>query len=475
MIEFKPGLQPGGPMTQRHPIVREWVHVSYPETARFTEAYGFAGSQGRVNLEGLLIRPAAGTGRTLYLMMHPASTLNLLPLPTAMAEAGHPVLCMGSRYVKNDAPLIYENVALDLNACIRHAREMLGYEKVVLLGWSGGGSLALFYQSQAQRPTITHTPAGDPVDLTAADLLPADAVVLEAAHRARARCLVDWIDPSVIDEANPDRRDPRLDLYSPTLPVRPPYPADWLAEYRAAQVARVRRITARVQETLDMLKRKGTSELERGFTTHRTLADPRFLDGSIEPNDRRVGWCYLGQPETVNTGPVGLARFSTLRGWLSQWSIDHSRADGETCARDVMVPLLAIEHSADDAVPQPDMGLMYQACGSRDKTFHCIRGANHYFKGQPEQLRESVQLLGDWAGQRGLWRPPRHASSHQSLNQGSDPCPSHSRPPPTGKPKSCISSRSHPTSMPPSPRATPTCWSSSATTASWWSTRPPRP
>jgi len=389
-------------MSEKAAIVREWVHVSYGEAGQFTESYGFSGSQGAVNLEGLLIRPTAGGSRTVFLMLHPSSTLQLLPLPTALAEAGYAVLCMGSRYVKNDAPLIYEKVALDLNACIRHARDVLGYEKVVLFGWSGGGSLALFYQSQAQRPTITHTPAGDAVDLTAAGLLPADAMVLEAAHRARARCLTDWIDPSVIDEADPDRRDARFDLYSAALPVRPPYPADWLAEYRAAQLARMRRITARVLQTLEMLRKKGTAELERGFVTHRTMADPRFLDGMLQPNDRRIGWCYLGVPETVNTGPVGLARFSTLRGWLSQWSIDHSRADGEACARDVTVPLLAIEHSADDAVPQPDMWLLYGACASTRKEFHCIHGANHYFMGQPAQLRESVGLIASWARQHGF-------------------------------------------------------------------------
>ncbi|MGV3572463.1 MAG: alpha/beta hydrolase family protein [Ramlibacter sp.] len=383
------------------PIRHEWVHVSYAETSKITETYGFVGSQGTVNLEGLLLRPERGGRDTVFLMMHPASTLQLLPLPGAMAEAGHSVLCMGSRYAKNDTALIYEKVALDLNACIRHAKEQLGYRNVILLGWSGGGSLALFYQSQAQRPTITATPAGDPVDLKAAGLWPAYGVVLEAAHRSRARCLADWIDPSVIDENDPDRRLPEFDLYGPNLPVQPPYPRDWLAAYRAAQVQRVQRITARVQETLEMLRKRGTAEVERGFITHRTLAEPRFLDATLEPNDRPIGSCYLGVPETVNSGPVGLARFSMLRSWLSQWSLEHSRADGETCARDVTVPLLAIEHTADDAVPQPDMGLMHAAAGSTDKQFHRLAGANHYFKGQPAHLQQAVALIGGWAAQRG--------------------------------------------------------------------------
>lgn len=383
-------------------IETRWIHVAFEEQTRYTETYGFVGSQGTINLEGVLIRPAGDTGRdgTLFLMMHPSTTLQLLPLPSALAAAGHHVLCMGSRYVKNDAPLIFEKVALDLGACIRHARERLGYRKVVLLGWSGGGSLVLFYQSQAERPTIRATPAGDAVDLVAARLPIADGLVVEAAHLSRARTLCDWIDPSVRDEANPDDRDPEFDLYSPALPVRPPYPADWLRAYRAAQEQRVRRVTTRVRETLHMLRERGGAELERGFVVHRTLAEPRFLDASIEPNDRPIGTCYLGVPETANSGPVGLARFCTLRSWLSQWSIDDSRADSEACAAQIDVPLLAIEHSADDAVPQPDIGRIFRACASADREMLVIRGANHYFKGQPELLDEAVQRIASWSRTR---------------------------------------------------------------------------
>lgn len=381
-------------------LTHQWVHIAYRETSAFTETYGFSGSQGAVNLEGLLISAPGASREVVFLMMHPSSTLQLLPLPPALAAAGYPVLCMGSRYAKNDTALIMEKVVLDVGACVRHAKEVLGFERVILMGWSGGGSLALFYQSQAEHPTITQTPAGDPVDIVGAGLIPADGVVLEAAHRSRAQCLRDWIDPSVIDEADPDQRNPSFDLYAPSLPFSAPYPADWLAAYRAAQLARLRRITARVKDTLDELRRRGGAELERGFVTHRTLADPRFLDGSIDPNGRPVGRCYLGVPETVNSGPVGMARFSTLRSWLSQWSIDDSRADGEACARQVSVPLLAIEHGADDAVPQPDIGLMFAAAGSADKEMHVIPGANHYFQGQPVPLQASVLLVSDWVARQ---------------------------------------------------------------------------
>ena len=131
-------------------IAPEWVHIQYPETSQFREVYGFAGSSGMVNLEGIRFVPKGKPSKTLAVFMHPATTLQLLPVPQALAKAGVHVLCAGSRFMKNDTPLIMEKVVLDLGAYIRHAKEKWGYDKVVLCGWSGGGSLSLFYQAQAQ-------------------------------------------------------------------------------------------------------------------------------------------------------------------------------------------------------------------------------------------------------------------------------------------------------------------------------------
>ena len=384
-------------------IVSEWVHITHRESAEFREVYGFAGGgQGTVNLEGIRLLPKGRPSRTLIVYMHPASTLQLLPLPRAMVARGAHVLCAGSRYQRNDSPLIMEKVVLDLGAYVRHAKEVWGYERIVIAGWSGGGSLSLFYQSQAERPTITHTPAGDPIDIVGAGLIPGDAMLIQAAHISRAVMLRDWIDPSVRDEHDPDDRDVELDLYDPRNPNQPPYTPAFLERFRAAQLARVRRRTAWVRETLERLRSKGGNEKERGFVTHRTLADPRFLDGTIEANDRPIGQCYLGLPETVNSGPVGLARFSTLRAWLSQWSIDDTNAEGERCAAAVTVPLLAIENTADDAVPQSHVGRLYRAAGSRDKSFTAIEGATHYYVGQPEHLRRAVDISMQWLEERGF-------------------------------------------------------------------------
>ena len=378
-------------------IAPEWVHVQYSEAAQFTEVYGFVGSQGMVNLEGVRFVPKGKPSKTLAVFMHPASTLQLLPVPQALAKAGVHVLCAGSRFAKNDTPLVMEKVVVDLGAYLRHAKKKWGYEKILLCGWSGGGSLALFYQAQAEKPTLTQTPAGDAVDLR--NLVPADAMIFQAAHLSRARMLAEWIDPSVSDEEDPDRRDLELDIYNPECPNQPPYSREFIVRFRAAQLARMRRRTAWVKETLKKLK---GDEMERGFVTYRTMADLRFMDPAIDPNDRRPRWCYLGKPEAANTGPVGIGRFSTLRAWLSQWSIDDSNADGPRSAAGISVPLLAVENSADDAVPQPHARIIHDAAASKDKTLRVIKGATHYYQGQPELLKQAVDLCVGWMRTRNL-------------------------------------------------------------------------
>jgi pimeloyl-ACP methyl ester carboxylesterase len=386
-----------GPQEVSFEVAPEWVHVQYQESSQFTEVYGFVGSQGTVNCEGLRFVPKGKRSKTLAVFMHPSSTLQLLPMPQALARAGVHVLCAGSRFARNDTPLVMEKVLLDLGAYLRHARERWGYEKVLLCGWSGGGSLALFYQSQAEKLSVFKTPAGDAVDLKG--LIPADAMIFQAAHLSRARMLAEWIDPSVTDEADPDRRELELDIYNPRCPNQPPYTNEFITRFRDAQLARMRRRTAWVKETLEKLK---GDELERAFVTYRTMADLRFMDPAIDPNDRKPRWCYLGRPETANTGPVGIGRFSTLRAWLSQWSVDDSNADGPRCARAVSVPLLAIENSADDAVPQPHARIIHDAAASRDKTFRVIRGATHYYQGQPELLEQAVEVCVGWMGKQKL-------------------------------------------------------------------------
>jgi pimeloyl-ACP methyl ester carboxylesterase len=184
--------------------------------------------------------------------------------------------------------------------------------------------------------------------------------------------------------------------------MQPPYSADFIADYQAAQLARMRRITGWVKASLADLKAKAGKEMERGFVVHRTMADLRAIDPAFEPTDRRPKWCLSGDPETVNTGPVGFARFCTLRSWLSQWSIDDSRADAGVAARSISVPFLAIENTADDGAPQAHMQEVFAACASADKRYVSVKGANHYYASQPELLDQASGATLGFLRERGL-------------------------------------------------------------------------
>jgi pimeloyl-ACP methyl ester carboxylesterase len=314
-------------------------------------------------------------------------------------QGGH-VLCAGSRYARNETAAILEKVLLDLGAYVREARAAWGYRKVVLAGWSAGGSLAMSYQAQAERPTLTRTAAGDPVSL--AGLPPADSVVFHAAATSRARMLAEMIDPSPYSETDPTRRDPSLDLYARGDGPAPPYDPVFLARYREGQVARMRRITDWVKATLAELEASGGVERDRAFVVHRTLADPHFLDPGIDANDRRPNGCWLGDPEAVNAGPAGLARYSTLRAWLSQWSIDDTNIDAVRSAEVSAAPLLVLENAADDCVPPAHLRAVHSASASADKTYAVIEGATHYCAGQPDRLRQAVELTRAWLVERDL-------------------------------------------------------------------------
>ena len=98
--------------------------------------------------------------------------------------------------------------------------------------------------------------------------------------------------------------------------------------------------------------------------------------------------------------PAGLARFSTLRSWLSQWSYDESRADGPANAARISVPFLLIENSADDAVPASHGAAHFTAVASRDRKMVTIKGATHYYLNQPEHLAEAVSVTRRWLTSR---------------------------------------------------------------------------
>ncbi len=366
--------------------------VVFDEVSAFKDTYG--GAIGKVAVEAMQLKPEVPSDRVV-IFSHPIGGGSWLPLVTMLAKMGVHTIYANTRYRGNDTALIMERAVMDFGAVIRHAKERLGYSKVYLGGWSGGGAQSLFYQAEAQDPRVTHTPAGDPYDLTAAGFIPADGVLLLAAHLSRNLTLTEWMDASIEDESRPFERNPLWNLYAKDGP-KPPYSADFVAEYRARQIARNRRITAWVKQELAALKAQGLDNHERCFTVQGTMADPRWLDPLVDPNEREPNHCMLGDPFVVNDGPVGLARFTTLRSWLSQWSYDDSNADGLKCAARIATPMLVIENGADDACTPSHAARLMAAAKNCPIDHHLIPGANHYYFGQTDKAQAAAELVRDW-------------------------------------------------------------------------------
>jgi len=381
-------------------LIREPYLVLHQEVSGFKDVYGGAG--GTVVVECMKIALKDTKSKSVIVFSHPIGSGAFLPLVSALAYAGHHVIYCNPRYRGNDTALIMEKCVADLGACLKHARKTLGYENIILGGWSGGGSLSLFYQDQAETPTLTHTPAGDTYDLTAMGLPPVQGIMLLAAHISRAMTLTEWIDPSITDEARPFERATDLNIFDPDNPNQPAYTAEYEAHYRAAQVARNRRITAWVQQTLEDLRKAGEPNAERAFTVHGTMADLRWTDPTQDPSDRRPHTCYLGEPKVANDGPVGLARFSTLRSWLSQWSYDTTNSTGLGNAARISCPVLVINNTADLACTPSHAQRLYDAVGHQDKEKHDIKDADHYYIERPDLLPDAVRICSDWMSRKGF-------------------------------------------------------------------------
>lgn len=270
--------------------------VAYQNTSGVRDVYG--GVAELVVLESHLLRPRNKPSDTVLVFMHPIGGGAYLPMMNALAKAGHHVIYCNSRFRGTDSALLMEKVVEDLGEAVKDAKNRLGYSKVVLAGWSGGGSLSVFYQQQAQHPTVTASPSGDGPDLTRLGLIPADGIMLLAAHISRHGTLTEWLDASILDESDPTDRDPELDLYNPDNPNQPPYTPEFLERYRAAQIARNRRITAWVKDNWP-----SSGRVAGRMTSSRSSC--------TAPWPTPAGWTRTSIPTTASPAPAT----SVTRGW----------------------------------------------------------------------------------------------------------------------------------------------------------------
>ena len=369
-----------------------------------------------------LLRTVPGATSVVFLM-HPRQDFSHHVLVPELLRHGFAVWTQGARSLGNDLSLLHEQALLDMAAGQVFLRRQ-GFESVVNVGHSGGAALAAFYLQQAGKAPgerLTTTPGGRPVPLAEADLPMPDGLMLMAPHPGQGALLLRMIDPSVVDEDDPLSVDPALDPYDLANGfVAPPesstYPAEFVERYRAAQLARIRRIDAvaldRVEAARAARKRYGAGSdpvdrraaLASGvLVVHRTDADLRGVDLSLDPNDRPYGSLFGSRPDLTNYGVVGFGRLTTPEAWLSTWSATATRADLTACAPDVHVPTLLVELTGDQACFPDDATRFAALIGHPDVTHVRVPG-KHFGAPLRAGMTAGSTLAGNrmshWLGER---------------------------------------------------------------------------
>ena len=250
--------------------------------------------------------------------MHPNSNYMTHLGCAELARRGFRALGVNGRYFNtNRETMIWEQVPLDVKLAVEYLRGVPGVERVVLIGHSGGGQLMPFYQNvaengvEAARAPGRFAHAGDDLD----GLPAADGLVLLDAHHGYAANTLTSMDPSVVDEDQPNQIDSTLDVFDPRNgydPAGSHYSEEFQTRYLRAQAERMLRLTQRAQARLELIQQgRGRFPDDEPFPLARAQAriwqlDPRLVSRTkgAYPILRADGSTLVDVPRSVRVAGV---------------------------------------------------------------------------------------------------------------------------------------------------------------------------
>jgi hypothetical protein len=392
------------------------IAVLFTATGAFAQSNPLFIQLARGNTTGALYKPDRGPApRVGIIEMH--RTANFLDeiACTELSKRGFMVLCMNSRFVNNESQVTWESIALDVKAGVNYLRDVQHMDKVLMIGFSGGGPTVTYYEAVAENGPSYCQGTGKLVQCTdaVAGLPRLDGIILRDGHPGNPVNKLREMNPAisnlaeVVNQNATAKIDPSLDPFNPANGFNPNgdshYSDDFKKRYFQAQ-------SDKLNELIDIAVKKwdAITAGKYRYPDDDEFIFPRGNDARLAELDMSVDCCTT-RPERVihNDGsittevyhsvrmpiPKGAetnARFSgttflTIRSFLSANAIRSKTAyDVDWCSSNnsspcalphISAPLLVMAMGAHYFIRDGEIN--YDLAASKDKEFIVVAGATH--------------------------------------------------------------------------------------------------
>lgn len=368
------------------------------------------------NAVGALYKPDSGPApRVGIIEMHRTANFLHEIACTELSKRGFLVLCMNSRFINNEASVTWEDIALDVKAGVNYLRDVQHVDKVLMIGFSGGGPTATYYEAVAENGPSYCRGANKLVQCTdaVAGLPRLDGIILRDGHPGNPINKLREMNPAisnladVVNENATPKIDPALDPFSPANGFNPHgvshYSDDFKKRYFQAQ-------SDKLNELIDIAvkKRDAMAAGKYRYPDDDEFIFPRGQDARLAELDMSVDCCTV-RPERViqNDGAIttevyhsvrlpisrgaetnprfSATTFLTIRSFLSANAIRSKTAyDVDWCSSNnsspcalphITIPLLVMGMGAHYFVRDGEIN--YDLAASKDKEFIVVAGATH--------------------------------------------------------------------------------------------------